>query len=68
MKKPKDFKASIILLIGVIIVVLTSSMLFSCSGVYKCPTYSGTNKEKYKKFKSYSHSKPLFSTKNTYEL
>lgn len=56
MKKPKDFKASMLLLGSVIVIIIVSMFLSSCSS-YTCPTYAGINKAKAKPYKNYQHSK-----------
>lgn len=62
MKKPKDFKTSILLLGSVIAVIVCSILLSSCSS-YTCPTYAGINKAKAKPYKNYQHSKSPYITK-----
>lgn len=44
MKTSKDFKGALYLIISVLLVILTVSMLMSCTVTYKCPTYSGVKK------------------------
>ena len=51
MKKSKDLKASILLIISVLVVVMLFSVMTSCSQK-TCPTYAGMSK--YKKSPNYT--------------
>lgn len=44
MKKPRDFRASVLLIMSVLLAIAIFMICSSCASTYQCPAYSGVKK------------------------